>query len=62
MTNVDPANIEKAALLLRRAHDDATPCPPIRDLISEGGVDAAYAAQNLNTEFWLSKGRLVKRG
>lgn len=57
MTNVDPANIEKAALLLRRAHDDATPCPPIRDLISEGGVDAAYAAQNLNTEFWLSKGR-----
>lgn len=53
----DPGNIEKAALLLRQAHDSATPCAPIRDLISMGGVDAAYAVQNINTEYWLSKGR-----
>ncbi|MEQ1889014.1 MAG: fumarylacetoacetate hydrolase family protein [Alphaproteobacteria bacterium] len=56
-TKLDPSVIEKAAGILRHAQDTATCCPPIRDLISAGGVDGAYAVQNANTEYWLSKGR-----
>ena len=56
-TKLDHSVIEKAAGILRHAQDTATCCPPIRDLISAGGVDGAYAVQNANTEYWLSKGR-----
>ena len=54
---LDPGVIEKAALMLRHAQDTATPCAPVRDMISAGGLDAAYAVQNTNTNYWLSQGR-----
>lgn len=56
-TKLDPGVIEKVAVQLRRAQETATPCPPVRDMISAGGVDGAYAVQNANTEYWLSMGR-----
>jgi 2-keto-4-pentenoate hydratase len=34
-----------------------TPCPPVRELLVEGGVDAAYAVQELNTLRSLTAGR-----
>lgn len=54
MADID---IEGAALQLRRAAETATPIAPVRDLISSGGVDAAYAVQEANTRHWLENGR-----
>ena len=48
--------VAKAAKILRDAYDSGKPCPPVRDILG-GGVDAAYAVKNANTEFWLGKGR-----
>lgn len=52
-----PANIEQAAAALYDAHATGTPCAPIRDLLPDGDVEAAYAVQNINTEKWLADGR-----
>ena len=52
-----PENIQKAADALHQAHESKTPCAPIRDLLAEGDVDAAYAVQNANTQRWLNEGR-----
>ncbi|HLI22913.1 MAG TPA: fumarylacetoacetate hydrolase family protein [Stellaceae bacterium] len=49
--------IEKAALRLREASETHKPCAPIRDLIDPGDVAAAYAVQELNTKYWLGRGR-----
>lgn len=56
-TSFNPASIDEAAGRLRRAAETATPCPPIRDLISAGGVEAAYAVQEANTRHYLADGR-----
>jgi len=49
--------IGAAAERLRRAHETATPCRNLRDLLPEGDLDAAYAAQEINTGHWLAAGR-----
>ncbi|MBT3699908.1 MAG: 2-keto-4-pentenoate hydratase [Alphaproteobacteria bacterium] len=53
----DQNNIEKAADLLFEAHNTGKPCSPIRDLLAEGDVDAAYAVQAINTKRFLDAGR-----
>jgi len=50
-------NIEEAARRLRTAWETGVPCDPVRDLIGETDVEAAYAVQNINTEHWLKAGR-----
>jgi 2-keto-4-pentenoate hydratase len=54
---IDPATLEEAARRLRTAAETATPGAPVRDLISAGGVDAAYAVQEVNTRHYLGAGR-----
>ncbi len=39
------------------AHRLGKPCAPVRDLLPEGALDQAYAAQEINTQRWLSEGR-----
>lgn len=46
-----------AALTLREAYRSGMPCPPVRDLLEEQDVAAAYAVQEINTRHWLSQGR-----
>jgi 2-keto-4-pentenoate hydratase len=50
--------VELVAKRLRDAYD-GVPIPPIRDELAEGGIDAAYAVQDCNTQFWVSAGRRV---
>ena len=49
--------IEKAALRLRKANETGKPCDPIRDLVGVDNLDAAYAAQEINTRYWVDQGR-----
>jgi len=54
---VDQTKINEAADILRNAAETGIAAPPIRDLISDGGLEAAYAVQDINTEHWLKSGR-----
>ena len=56
-TTLDPRVIQQAAEMLRGAATSGTPVAPVRDLISSGGVDTAYAVQELNTRHYLDNGR-----
>lgn len=56
-TTIDPTAIQQAAEQLRGAAASGKPVAPIRDLISAGGVDAAYAVQEINTRHALDSGR-----
>lgn len=49
--------IEAVAARLRQAAETGVALPPIRDEIAAGGVDAAYAVQQTNTDFYLKQGR-----
>jgi len=49
--------LQQVADMLWQAHESGTPCTPVRDLLADGGSDAAYAVQNINTERWISQGR-----
>ena len=49
--------IEGAAARLAAAADSRTPCAPVRDVIVEGDLAAAYAAQDIGTERALADGR-----
>jgi len=51
------ADIQKIAERLRQAAEGGAPIAPIRDEIAEGGLEAAYAVQAANTEFYLEQGR-----
>ena len=51
------STIQEAADLIFEASATGTPCHPVRDLIAEGGVEAAYAVQEINTKRWLDEGR-----
>ncbi|ONI74103.1 2-keto-4-pentenoate hydratase [Kribbella sp. ALI-6-A] len=54
--------VHKAADLLATAAATGTPCPPVRDLFTDGDIDAAYGVQRLNTERLVAAGhRLVGR-
>ncbi|RIJ16694.1 2-keto-4-pentenoate hydratase [Henriciella mobilis] len=56
-TKIDPRVIQQAAEQLRGAATSGTPVAPVRDLISAGGVDAAYAVQEVNTRHYVDSGR-----
>lgn len=53
---ITPA-IQEAADLLWAAAETGTTVAPVRDLLAEGGPDAAYAAQEINTRRGLAAGR-----
>lgn len=50
-------NIAAAAQRLWDAACTGTPCAPIRDLLDDGDIDAAYAVQEINTKRGLDAGR-----
>lgn len=50
-------DLREAARRLARASDTGVPCAPIRDLVSAGGVDAAYAVQKLVSDAAIAAGR-----
>jgi 2-keto-4-pentenoate hydratase len=52
----DP-QVQDAARQLRTAAATGTPIGPVRDMLSDGGIAAAYAAQEINTRHGLENGR-----
>jgi 2-keto-4-pentenoate hydratase len=56
MTTHD-ARVEEAAARLRGALETGKPCPPVRDLLPERDLQAAYAVQETNTAYWIREGR-----
>ncbi|MBO32681.1 MAG: 2-keto-4-pentenoate hydratase [Rhodospirillaceae bacterium] len=59
---VENAIIQKAADQLQQAYDSGIGCLPVRELLPEGDIDAAYEVQEVNTERRLEAGgRLVGR-
>jgi len=55
--STNPDNVQKAADTISAAYRTKTPCTPIRDLLDDGDIDAAYAVQEINTKRWLDEGR-----
>ncbi|MEU5138923.1 fumarylacetoacetate hydrolase family protein [Streptomyces sp. NPDC021139] len=53
------ADATKAADALLTAERTGEPCPPVRSLLPEGDIDAAYGVQRLNAERGLVAGRRV---
>ncbi len=51
--------ITTAARRIRNAAKAGKPCKPVRDLFKKGDLDAAYAAQQINTDRWMAEGRRV---
>lgn len=51
--------IEQAARQLFAAQASRTPCPPVRGLLPEGDLAAAYAVQNLNVQRAEKDGRRI---
>ncbi|MBT3788601.1 MAG: 2-keto-4-pentenoate hydratase [Alphaproteobacteria bacterium] len=56
MTSSDD-KIEQAAASIRQAYETGEACAPVRELIGETDLDAAYAVQEINTKHWLDAGR-----
>lgn len=54
---IDDDTIASVAARLRRAEETGSPIAPVRDELAAGGVDAAYAVQELNTRHALAHGR-----
>ncbi|MGX9883042.1 2-keto-4-pentenoate hydratase [Streptomyces sp. NPDC002276] len=55
---VSPA-VVKAADLLAEATRTGVACPPVRDLLDGGGLETAYAVQQLNVRRGLDSGRRI---
>ncbi len=51
------SHLEQIAQRLRTAGESCTPCAPVRDIFTQGTAEEAYAAQEINTKYWLSNGR-----
>jgi 2-keto-4-pentenoate hydratase len=49
--------INQVADKIFEAHRVGKPSAPVRDLLPEGAIDQAYAAQEINTNRWLESGR-----
>lgn len=49
--------LEHLAARLRDAERDAAPIAPLRDELAAGGIDAAYAVQEINTRHHEARGR-----
>ncbi|MBL4801911.1 MAG: 2-keto-4-pentenoate hydratase [Emcibacter sp.] len=54
---MNPLDISKAAEVLRKAYETKTPCAPLHEFIDADDIEAGYAIQNINTEYWLKSGR-----
>src|SRR5688500_7853840 len=54
---IDQKVVEKVAGRLREAAETGRAIPPIRDELADGGVPAAYAVQQANTEHYINQGR-----
>ncbi len=50
---------EKAAAQLRQAYSFGEFCAPIRESLAEQSLDTAYAIQQINTSYWVAKGRRI---
>lgn len=46
-----------AARTLLEAYRTGQPCGPVRGLVADGDIAAAYAIQEINTRLWLEQGR-----
>jgi len=57
--SIDATIIEGVASRLRHAATSGIPIAPVRDQLAGGGVEAAYAVQNANTEHALGQGRRI---
>ncbi|PXX50119.1 2-keto-4-pentenoate hydratase [Aquitalea magnusonii] len=57
MSHPTPSDLHAAALQLRSAAASAQPCPPLRSVLGEHNIDAAYAVQTLNIQYALEQGR-----
>jgi 2-keto-4-pentenoate hydratase len=55
--SVEPKVIQDIAARLRQAAESGKPIPPIREALEGGGVAAAYAVQQANTDHALKQGR-----
>lgn len=51
------SNIKQAAKQIFEAAKTGKPSLPIRDMIADGGVEAAYQVQEINTQEWQKQGR-----
>ncbi|MDP6604130.1 MAG: 2-keto-4-pentenoate hydratase, partial [Rhodospirillales bacterium] len=51
--------IKSAARRIRNAWEKGKPIKPVRESLPKGDVDAAYAVQKLNTDYWVGQGRRV---
>ncbi|MFB7677141.1 2-keto-4-pentenoate hydratase [Kitasatospora purpeofusca] len=52
-----PAGVAEAAALLEEAARTRVPCPPVRPLLPEADIEAAYAVQRLHVERAVDAGR-----
>lgn len=57
MTTAPDADLNKAAEMLRTAHETGTPCTALHDFIDANDIAAGYAIQDINTSYWLDQGR-----
>jgi 2-keto-4-pentenoate hydratase len=55
--SVEPKTIQDIAARLRQAAESGKPIPPIREELASGGVKAAYAVQQANTDHYVKQGR-----
>jgi 2-keto-4-pentenoate hydratase len=55
--SLEQGTITRLAERLRRAAETGQPIAPLRDELAEGGVKAAYAVQQANTEHYVRAGR-----
>jgi len=55
--SVEPKAIQDVAARLRQAAESGKPIPPIREELASGGVKAAYAVQQANTDHYVKQGR-----
>lgn len=51
------ADSKKIAEQLRSIYDTAKYCAPVRERLPENDLGAAYAVQELNTDYWIKQGR-----
>ncbi|TPQ21514.1 2-keto-4-pentenoate hydratase [Streptomyces sporangiiformans] len=53
------AEVAKTADVLREASRTNSPCPPVRSLLGDGDIQAAYAVQRTNVERGVAAGRRI---
>jgi 2-keto-4-pentenoate hydratase len=59
MSSIDDQVLAAVAADLRAAYGTGEPIKPVRDALELGGIDAAYAVQQRNTELWVAQGRRI---